>query len=105
MSEYTNLISHYRNKTKIYKQKIVYAPTALTKLGSVYFNRHFDTDAAAVTNIIINIPLKDAIGFIFRNDSPMLFTASTNILKFNINEVDKIFVKYPHATAIIELQL
>ena len=33
----------------------------------------------------------------------MLFTASTNTLKFNINEVDKIFVKYPHATAITTL--
>ena len=33
----------------------------------------------------------------------MLFTASTNTLKFNINEVDKIFVKYPHATAITAL--
>ena len=56
-----------------------------------------------IPDFVINIPLRDAIGFIFRNDSPMIFTASTNTLRFNIIEVDKIFAKYNHATNMPDL--
>ena len=56
MSEYTNLISHYRNRTKIYEQKIKYDHTALTRLGTQYFIRYFISSTADIPEFIVNIP-------------------------------------------------